>query len=138
MKQISVFLQNKSGRLNNLTATLNEAGINLRALSIAETADFGIARLIVDKTADAMTVLKENNFLVKETDVVAVAIPDEVGGLNKILTIFQENETNLEYMYAFLGKETDGAVMVCRVDNHEITKEVLRKAGIKVLDETAI
>lgn len=138
MKQISVFLQNKSGRLNNLTATLNEAGINLRALSIAETADFGIARLIVDKTEAAMTVLKGNNFLVKETDVVAVAIPDEVGGLNKILTIFQETETNLEYMYAFLGKETDGAVMVCRVDNHETTKDVLRSAGIKVLDETAI
>ena len=102
-KQISVFLQNTAGRLSEVTQTLAKSGINLRAISIADTADFGILRLIVDKTDEAVTALNKAGFTTGLTDVAAVRIDDEPGSLAKLIELFQKSEVNIEYLYASLA-----------------------------------
>ena len=131
--QISVFLENKSGRLASVTQFLKEAGVNIRALSIADTSDFGILRLIVDKPEVAYDILKAQGFAVSKTDVIAVSVPDRVGGLAQVLQIFQENHINLEYLYAFIGHSKNDAITVCRVENPEKAVASLNKEGIVVL-----
>jgi len=139
IKQISVFLENRPGALKNMCQALAEHAIDMRALSLAETKDFGIARIIVDDVLETATVLKDNGFISRLTPVIAVCIPDEPGGLNRVLEIFTKNNTNLEYMYAFLGTKKDQAYMIFRVgDNEKAAEAALVSAGIRVLKQDDI
>ena len=139
IKQISVFLENKPGSLCAMTNVLAEHNIDMRALSLAETKDFGIARIIVDNLYDAATVLKDADYVHSITSVVGVAIPDTPGGLNKVLAILTEAQINVEYMYAFLGgKDTDHAYMIFRVEDHKAAKKALVANGIRVVDQDEI
>ena len=118
VKQISVFLENKAGTLQTMTAALADKGIDMRALSLAETNDFGIVRLIVDDVYAASTVLKDAGFIHNVTSVLGVCIPDEPGGLNNVLKVLGEAQINVEYMYAFLGrKSTQHATMIFHVQD---------------------
>ncbi len=139
VKQISVFLENKPGTLEKMTAVLGENNIDMRALSLAETKDFGIVRIIVDDVYKTTTVLKEAGFIHNLTPVVVVAIPDEPGGLNSILKIFTEAKTNIEYMYAFLGgKESEHAYMVFRVDNSKSASAAIVSRGLHLVEQEEI
>ena len=131
--QISVFLENKSGRLASVTESLAKANVNIRALSIADTSDFGILRLIVDQPEEALEILKAGGFAVSATEVIAVSVPDKVGGLAEVLRIFNENHINLEYLYVFIGHSTNKAITVCRVENQEKAVAAMNKEGILVL-----
>ncbi|MGX8716356.1 MAG: ACT domain-containing protein, partial [Lachnospiraceae bacterium] len=102
IKQISVFLENKPGQLKKMTSVLAAHEIDMRALSVAETKDFGIARLVVDDVLEAVNVLKEADFIAKLTPVLAIAIDDKAGGLDKLLNYFTDADVNIEYMYAFM------------------------------------
>lgn len=137
MKQITVFLENKSGRLAKVTKLLGDQGINIRALTIADTADFGILRLIVPAPERALAFLKSQGFAVSETEVIAVRVPDEPGGLAGVLDLMEQNQINIEYMYAFVGKSGADAVVVFRVDDIGIDRAInlLQQHGIKLLDE---
>lgn len=133
VKQISVFLENDAGRLAALTDVLDENGIDMRALSVAETRDFGILRLIVNDSYKTATVLKDAGYICSITPVLAVAIPDEPGGLNKVLGILGNNQINLEYTYAFISRKKELAYMVFRVEDNEKAIEVLSKNNIKLI-----
>ena len=133
VKQVSIFLENKAGRLAEVTNTLGKAGINIRALSLADTSDFGILRLIVNDYEKAARVLKENGFTVGETEVLAVEVPDRPGGLGGILSIIHEAGMNVEYMYAFVERSSDNAVLIFRFDNIDEAIRALSSKGVKVL-----
>ncbi len=135
VKQISVFLENKPGMLRSMTQVLADHQIDIRALSLVETKDFGIARLIVDDVLDTMTVLKDEGFIGSLTPVVAAEIPDEPGALNKLLGIFARHEINLEYMYAFVGTKQGHAYMIFRVEDTKAASAALTEAGIKVVGQ---
>ncbi len=139
IKQISVFLENKPGKLNQMTQVLSDGGIGIRALSLAETKDFGIARLIVDDALAATTILKDADFVASLTPVLAFSIPDEVGGLNKLLKNFTEANVNLEYMYSSLGGKSSGqAYMIFRVSDTKAAEAALAAKGLKCLTQEAI
>ncbi len=133
VEQISIFLENKSGRLAEVTEILAKAGINIRALSLADTADFGILRLIVNTTEKAKTVLKENGFTVGKTEVVAIEVPDRPGGLAGILNALKGEGINVEYMYAFVQKSGENAIIIFRFDDLERAIEVLQRANVRIL-----
>ncbi|MGD9506122.1 MAG: ACT domain-containing protein [Syntrophobacteraceae bacterium] len=133
VEQISIFLENKAGRLAEVTRILSEASINIRALSLADTSDFGILRLIVNQTAKAKEVLKENGFTVGKTDVLAVEVTDQPGGLHHILEILNGANVNVEYMYAFVQQSGNNAVIIFRFDNLDEALKVLQEKGIKVI-----
>lgn len=134
VQQISVFLENKSGRLAEVTRILGLAGVNIRALSIADTSDFGILRLIVNDIDKAAAVLKDNDFTVSKTDVVAVEVPDTPGGLANILDQLEKNAVNVEYMYAFVERSSDNAVIIFRFDENDKAIKILSAAGITILN----
>ena len=134
VEQISVFLENKAGRLSEVTAILSEAGINIRALALADTSDFGVLRLIVDNIDHANDVLKENGFTVGKTDVVAVEVEDRPGGLNAILNTLMDASINVEYMYAFVKRSSDDAIMIFRFEDVDAAVDVLKSNGVKVID----
>ena len=139
IKQISVFLENRPGKLKEMTSVLAEHQVDMRALSLAETKDFGIARLVVDDVFEAMNILKEADFVASLTFVLAVAVPDEPGGLDKLLSIFSEADVNIEYMYAFIGgKETKHAYMIFRVANTTAAETKLAGKGLKILTQEDI
>ena len=139
VKQISAFLENKPGKLKNMTGVLAQAGIDMRALSLAETKDFGIARIIVDDVFEAVNVLKDADFVASLTSVLAVAVPDEPGGLDKLLQIFSDAQVNIEYMYAFLGsKDTKHAYMIFRVADTKSAESKLTGKGLKILTQEDI
>lgn len=133
VEQISIFLENKSGRLAEVTEILSRAGINIRSLSLADTADFGILRLIVDRTDQANKVLKENGFTVAKTEVIALQVPDVPGGLAKILSVIDGAGINVEYMYAFIHRSGDDAIVIFRFDGIDKAIGVLLAAGVRVL-----
>ena len=134
--QISIFLENKSGRLSEVTRVLGDNGINIRALSLADTTDFGILRLIVNDTDKASNVLKDNGFTVGKTEVIAVEVDDRPGGLARILQILNQENINVEYMYAFVERSQDNAVIIFRFDDKNLDRAItlLKNAGITVLD----
>jgi hypothetical protein len=132
-EQISIFLENKSGRLAEVTDLLAAAGINIRALSLADTADFGIFRLIVDEPARALGVLKEHNFTVNKNEIVAVVVPDRPGGLAGILATLKGRAINVEYMYAFVQRAEQNAVLIFRFDDTDLAVAALAVAGIRML-----
>ena len=133
VEQISIFLENKSGRLAEVTSVLAAAGVNIRALSLAETADFGILRLIVDQIDRAKQALKDSGFTIGKTEVVALEVPDRPGGLAEIVRILGAAEINVEYMYAFVQRSKDNAIVIFRFDELDKAIEVLTGAGVRVL-----
>ncbi|MDX9822386.1 MAG: ACT domain-containing protein [Syntrophales bacterium] len=133
VEQISVFMENKPGRLEHITRILKDAGINIRTLSLADTSDFGILRMIVNDVETATRVIRENGFTVSRTTVVAVEVPDRPGGLHSILAVLAENEINVEYMYAFVERSGQNAVMIFRFEEPDAAIDVLRKVNINVL-----
>ncbi len=138
VEQIAVFLENKSGRLAEITAILAENAINIRALSVADTADFGILRLIVDKVEQAKAVLRENGFTVGKTQVLAVEVEDKTGGLARVLKCIMEAGINVEYMYAFVNKTGENAVLIFRFEKMEEAITTLQKEGFTILSREQI
>jgi len=132
--QMSIFLENKSGRLAEVSRILGKAGINIRALSLADTSDFGILRLIVNDCAKAAEVLKTNQFTVSITQVVAVEVADRPGGLAHILDILENENINVEYMYAFVERSSDNAVIIFRFDEIDKAIKTLTSKGVTVLE----
>ena len=133
VEQIAVFLENKSGRLAEITDVLAKNDINIRALSVADTADFGILRLIVNKVDQAQKVLKENGFTVGKTAVIAVEVPDQAGGLAGVLKTVEADGLNVEYMYAFVNKSGEKAVLIFRFDEMDKAIQSLQKARLSIL-----
>lgn len=133
VEQISIFIENKSGRLAEVTRVLGDAGVNIRALSLADTSDFGILRLIVDDREKAKAALKEKGFTVNKTEVVAVEVPDRPGGLADILQTLDGEEINVEYMYAFVERCGENAVIIFRFDEIEKAIAALIGRGFTVL-----
>ncbi len=138
VEQISVFLENKAGRLAEVTRILSEAGVNIRALSLADTSDFGILRLIVNDNEKAKEALKANGFTVGKTDVVAVEVEDRPGGLHKILDILRKAGINVEYMYAFVQQSGNNAVIIFRFDNLDEAVRVLTENGVTVINGSRV
>ena len=134
VEQISIFIENKSGRLAEVTRVLGTQGINIRALSLADTSDFGILRLIVDQTDLAKATLKEQGFTVSKTEVVAVEVPDQPGGLYSILKVLDDAKVNVEYMYAFVERCGGNAVIIFRFDDSTQAIKVLLASGMKILE----
>lgn len=133
VEQISVFLENKAGRLAEVTRILAEAKINIRALSLADTSDFGILRLIVNDHTRAKEELRKHGFTVGKTDVVACEVSDQPGGLHHILKILQKANVNVEYMYAFVQQSGHNAVLIFRFDNLEEAVKYLKENNVKVI-----
>lgn len=138
VKQISIFVENKPGKLAELTEYLHQSKIDMRALSIAEAQDFGIVRIIVDDAYKTSCVLKEAGYVASITPVVAIEMPDEPGSLFRILKILGDGGVNLEYMYAFLTRKQATAYMVLRVENNEKAIEILSKSGIHTICQEAL
>ncbi|MDD2365412.1 MAG: amino acid-binding protein [Desulfuromonadaceae bacterium] len=134
VEQISIFIENKSGRLAEITRVLGEACVNIRALSLADTSDFGILRLIVNDGEKASSVLKEKGFTVNMTEVVAVEVPDCPGGLSSILKTLDGAEINVEYMYAFVERSGGNAVIIFRFDETDKAIKVLQASGFIMLE----
>lgn len=133
IKQISIFLENKKGRLYEALKALAEKGINIRALSIADTSEFGILRLIVSDPEKAKEILEKNEFTVKITNVIAIAIKDKPGGLAEALKFLYDADINVEYIYAFVEKSAEKAVVVLRTENLDKTISILQEKGIVLL-----
>ncbi|MCX7913525.1 MAG: ACT domain-containing protein [Thermodesulfovibrionales bacterium] len=133
IKQISVFLENKKGRLLEATEALAKADINIRALSIADTSEFGILRLIVQDPDKAKEVLEKNDFTVRVSDVIAVQVVDSPGGLASILKILNDNDINVEYIYAFIQKSGQKAVVVLKMEDLEKGIKALNEKGVILL-----
>lgn len=136
--QISVFLENRKGRLYDVCSLLGENGINMRAITIAETETFGVLRVVVDKPQEAVALLKKNDFTANITDVVAVEIEDKPGGLANVLKILSEGNVNVEYMYGFIEKFSDNALLVFRFEDTALAHEVLLKNNVKIVTEEDI
>ena len=128
--QISVFLENKAGQLADITGILSDNQVNMRAINIAETADYGVLRLIVDDAAKASSILLEQGFILTMTPVVGVAVPDTPGGLSKVLSVISTAGIDVEYMYSVFGQRDGKACMIFRVADTDGLTEVLDKNGI--------
>ena len=132
LHQISVFLTNKPGILAELTKIIREKNINIRAMTVADTADFGILRIIVDKTSECIKLLEENKYLYSTTDVLGVDVPDKPGSLHKIAILLGENDINIEYLYSTILR--DEAIIILRVNDTRRAKDVLLKNNFKLID----
>ena len=133
VQQVAVFLENKSGRLAEISHCLAQNNVNIRALSLADTTDFGILRLIADDTEKAQRVLKGNGFTVGITEVIAVAVKDKPGGLDKILQVISKADLNVEYMYAFTQISGESGLMLFRFENPAEAVSALKEANIRIL-----
>jgi len=137
LQQISVFIENSPGRLYDATRALGEAGINLRALSLVDTAGYGVLRLLVSDVAKARRLMMEMQFPARVDEVVAAEIPDRPGSLAQVLKPLLEANLNVEYMYAFTGFSSAEAVMVFRFSDNDRAIEILRANGVRLLDAKA-
>jgi len=133
ISQISVFLENNAGRLGEVTKVLAQAGINLRAISIADTADFGILRLIVDNNDEALKALKDANFTTRVSEVAAVEIEDTPGSLARVMELFQKSKVNIEYLYASLEGKTGKAVVIFKLEDHKKGLDILKENGLSMV-----
>lgn len=138
VKQISVFLENKSGRLAEVTKTLADKNIDISALSIADTADYGILRIIVNNPELAEETLRSEGFTVKCADVIAIAVDDVPGSLAKALAILNDKSISIEYMYAFVGKATDKALVILKVEEPKLAIDTLTSSGVKVVSSSEV
>jgi hypothetical protein len=136
--QVSVFLENKKGRLLEVCTLLGKNNINIRALNVAESEGFGVLRIVVDKSQEAVDVLKKNNLVANLTDVVAVEVEDRPGGLAKVLEVLTKNNINVEYMYGFVEKHSNNALMVFRFEEPDKAAKVLNDNGIKVVKQAEL
>jgi len=134
IKQISVFLENNAGRLGEVTRVLAEAEINIRAISIADTADFGILRLIVNNWENALKALNKAGFTTRVSDVVAVEIEDTPGSLARVMDLFRKTMVNIEYLYASLEGKTGKAVVIFKLEEHEKGLQIIRENGLPMVD----
>ena len=137
VEQLSIFLENKAGRLAEVTNILNEVGVNIMALSLADTSEFGILRLIADDHEKAQTALKIKGFTVGRTNVVAVEVEHRPGGLNKILQLLEKRSINVEYMYGFPCQSV-AAIIIFRFDRSELAVEILQQNGVRVFSQSDI
>lgn len=131
--QISVFLENRKGRLSDVCSLLGDHGINIRALTIAETESFGVLRIVVDKSDQAIKLLRKKLFVANLTEVVAVEVPDRPGGLASVLKALSENDVNIEYMYGFVEKFNDKALLVFRFEDTDAAQAILAAHSIRVV-----
>ena len=138
VKQLSIFVENKEGKLVTITDAIANAGIDIRAMSVADTQDFGIFRLIVTEPEKAKQALESSGCFVSITRVVGVAIPDEPGALAKVVNVLARNNINIEYMYAFIAVAKKQASVVLRVADNEAAEKLLLENGISLLDENEI
>jgi hypothetical protein len=134
IKQISVFLENTTGRLGEVTKVLAQAEINIRAISIADTADFGILRLIVNKFDAAVTALSEAGFTTRVTDVAAVEIEDSPGSLAKVMDLFQQSKVNIEYLYASLEGKAGKAAVIFKLEDHNQGLRIVKDHGLSMVE----
>lgn len=135
INQISIFLENKSGRLAEVAKTLSDGGINLRAAMIADTADFGILRIVVDNYEKASMILEENNFTTRVTKVLGIEVEDTPGGLYRIMKLFKDNNVNIEYIYASLARKDGKAIVVFKVENVEKGLEIIKESTFVAVSE---
>ncbi|HHI97518.1 MAG TPA: ACT domain-containing protein [Thermodesulfatator atlanticus] len=135
IKQLSIFLENRKGRLKEVTQVLAEAKVNIRALALAESAEFGILRLVVDNPEKARSVLSASGFTVKEQDVFAVEVPDQPGGFYQVVRLLTEADINIDYTYAFVGGR-DSAILIFKVPDEYFEKalEVVAQGGVKLVE----
>jgi len=138
LKQLTVFVENKQGTLVDITDTLAKHNVNIRALSIADTQDFGILRLIVNDNDTALKKLADEGYLIKTTDVVGVKIGDQPGKLSKALNILDENNINMEYLYAFMSRTEKHAYVVLRVADNNAAETALEKAGFHLITDADV
>lgn len=139
INQLSVFLDNRPGRLSKLTSILKEHDINIRALYVADTTDYGILRMVVDDTDKAVKILNDNDFTVSKTKVLAVAIADKPGGLYKVAKVFADNDISIEYLYAFVtNANANEAVVVIRTQDADTAAEILKPLGVRLVKENEI
>lgn len=136
--QLSIFLENKEGRLHNILDIIEELNVNIRALSLADTSEFGILRLIVDNPKLVKEKLEERDYIVKITKVLAVAISDQPGGLNLILRLLKNNNINLEYLYAFVEQKTYNAIVILRLENMEDGLKILEEGNADIISSADI
>ncbi len=135
INQLSIFIENTKGRLAEVCGLLGDNNINIKALTIAESPEFGILRVVLDKAEEAKKILKEHSFIATSAQVVAVEVSDTPGGLAKALKVLAENDINLEYMYGFVEKTSEKALMVFKFDNIEKAIEILQKNNISIVEE---
>ena len=138
IKQISVFVENKFGRVSDICNVLADNHINMSALSIADTSEFGVARIIVDKPEEAKKVLSESGVIVKISDVIGVAIDDKPGGLAAVLSLLKEGGVSVEYLYAFLPKAKEHAMVVMKVNDPDTAQEIYRMNGVSTANMSDI
>ncbi len=138
VNQISVFLENKSGRLAEVTKTLREKKIDIRALYIADTTEYGILRMIVDQPDQAQKVLSDNGFTVSSTNVIAIAIPDKPGTLDDALETLSDADISVDYLYAFVGRLSTDAIVIIRVEDPQLALSKLEQTGIRVLSREEV
>lgn len=136
--QLSVFLQNRSGKLAAITRALSDSGVDIRALSIADTTDFGILRMLVSDVAQARAALSRQNCIVSVNQVVVVAVPDEPGGLARVLTLMAKGNIDIEYMYSLIDRGKDDAYMVFRVSDEQGLLKLLAANGLSAVDAETI
>ena len=133
--QISVFIENKEGRIKKAIDTLANAGVNIRALSVGDTTKYGILRLIVSDNEKAIKSLEDDGFIVKESEVIVIAVPDKPNGLNSTLAILDNADINLEYIYAFVSSNPDEAIVAMKVEDTQKAIDVFEKSNTKILSE---
>lgn len=133
VKQISVFIENRHGSISEVLKTLADNNINIDALSVADTTEFGVVRMIVSEPELAQKVLSEDGVIVRVCNITAVAVADEPGALMETFRILGDNNIAIEYMYAFGEKMDDCSVVAIRTDNQELAAECLKEGGVKVL-----
>lgn len=139
IKQISVFMENRPGRLAEITKVLSDNGIDMRAINIADTTDYGILRMIVNDEVKAEKVLRENNMTASVTDVIAISIPDTVGAFSTVINLLKENEDiSIEYIYSFIGEKSNKAVIVIKTNKLDESLEVLKDNGVVVLTKEEV
>ena len=138
VRQISIFLENSKGRLAEVTRLLAAGGVNIRALSLADTADFGVLRVIVNDPDACLSVLKTSGIVAQVTEVLAVEMGDRPGGLSRVLAALVGAGLNVEYMYAYVEKSRDNAIVICKIDDKERAAQVLEKNGIGTLSADAL
>jgi len=138
IKQLSIFLENRTGRIREIADLLARADINIRALTLADSSDFGIMRLIVDKLDAALKCLKENNISTALTSVVAVEVPDKPGGLAEVMSIISDSDFDIVYMYSLPEKKHNNAIMIMRFNNTEEAAGILKQHGLNILKQEEV
>ena len=138
IRQLSVFVENKKGSLHEITDALSKEGIDLRSMCVADTNDFGIVRIITNEPERAAEILKSQGHAANVREITAFAVPDQPGGLAKVLSLLESRGVNIEYLYALVTTATDKAYAVMRTDESEIAESILRSNGIELLDEAHI